>query len=818
MTIGVNNRNNYEGNGAASTYPYTYKIFSQGDLRVTVKDTDGNETTLLYPTHYTVTGVGKPTGGNVVLVNGGFEWLSSGFLKDQYTLSIRRVRLLTQSTDLRNQDRSFLPQAVEDQFDHQMMVDQQQQDEVGRSLKLGETYSGVDTTVANFSPGKYLRAKLVGIGLEFVESIVTSGAWLQSGLGAISRTIAADLGFYIRPEQFGAVGYDSVTDAAAGTVSTAAVQKAFDEAFRRRSGRVVLSKWYNCDADIVPQISSTSRSFTCEGDGIGGYQSSPLYGGSGLVMTGGHSLKIFSDTPPARSNAHLGVNLRGFRVINTNGTKAGAGIDVYGAQQLVVWNVGAHGYDYGLKVRSSWNVTVGGRFQFQDNNVGIKVPKSGGTSSVDKNEGVNALNIHGGSVANCVKGGISLALGNVISIRDVLSESTPVGVYLLEGLQHVTIGDVYNEATGWPATEVDRAGSDAYYAVIAGHDEDTVFGDTASPVLDLKLERIMTHAGESNYWLDNVNGVDMTSLQPTRVYPIFGQHVRNVKGWYLNGLNTISTPIVPAMNRAIARSVYRTFPHNWIPNGNFALPGLAYHVVTNGSSTPFVYTAGIDSKDARTLKIVCPNGQVSVVVTWDVPVPSGAEYAAQSNVIAASVHGNASSSDFASVNVAIKDQAGGAIAGATQTTGLTSWHTLTAEANVNGNSAVVSLLRVVLTLTRTTGLGDQFYLIDEIALFDTVHAELMGLSPVDLEIGLSGTGTCTTLSGAWRVSDWIDTGYGDANYFNVNLTSIYDSAQTTTDLQLEKGTSGNAGKFRVWSNKNSAAFQYRILPKVMRLP
>lgn len=134
-------RNDYTGNGAADKYPFTFLIFDETDLLVTVRDTDDVETQLTLTTHYTVTGEGEPSGGNVALVNGAFDWLDGdGDLNSGYKLTIRRVRQLVQETDIRNQG-SFFPEVHEDAFDKSVMIDQQQQDEIDRSIKSPETVS-----------------------------------------------------------------------------------------------------------------------------------------------------------------------------------------------------------------------------------------------------------------------------------------------------------------------------------------------------------------------------------------------------------------------------------------------------------------------------------------------------------------------------------------------------------------------------------------------------------------------------------------------------------------------------------------------------
>ena len=138
------NRNSYTGNGAVDTYGYTFRIFDQDDLLVTVRDLDDVETTLVISTDYTVTGVGTLSGGNVALVNSAQDWLDGdGDLKTGYVISIRRVIPILQETDIRNQG-EFFPEIHEDQFDKGIMISQQQQDELDRSMKLSETTDPAD--------------------------------------------------------------------------------------------------------------------------------------------------------------------------------------------------------------------------------------------------------------------------------------------------------------------------------------------------------------------------------------------------------------------------------------------------------------------------------------------------------------------------------------------------------------------------------------------------------------------------------------------------------------------------------------------------
>lgn len=144
MTISsTNSRMPYTGNGATSSYSFTYKILDEGDLLVTVKDTDGVQTTLTITTDYTVTINANGT-GSIQLVNAGQAWLTGGNLTTGYKLVIRRVVDVVQETEIRNQG-EFFPEVHEDAFDYQTMIQQQQQDELDRSIKLPETETGTMT-------------------------------------------------------------------------------------------------------------------------------------------------------------------------------------------------------------------------------------------------------------------------------------------------------------------------------------------------------------------------------------------------------------------------------------------------------------------------------------------------------------------------------------------------------------------------------------------------------------------------------------------------------------------------------------------------
>ncbi len=127
-------RNDYVGTGLVDTYTYSFRITSASDLLVTTRDTAGLETTLTYPTDYSVTGVGVFSGGTITL--------TAGVLALDYALTIRDDPTVQQDTDLRNQAAPY-QEALEDALDYVTRVVKSQADVLDRALTLSETTTGV---------------------------------------------------------------------------------------------------------------------------------------------------------------------------------------------------------------------------------------------------------------------------------------------------------------------------------------------------------------------------------------------------------------------------------------------------------------------------------------------------------------------------------------------------------------------------------------------------------------------------------------------------------------------------------------------------
>ena len=124
------------GNGSVATFPFTFKVFTQNEVVVVRKqDSTSQETTLTITADYTVT-LNPDQNGNP----GGSITLTAGNLASGFTLVITSGLDALQQTDLTNQG-GFYPEVINDALDKSVILHQQQQDELNRSIKFSLTNS-----------------------------------------------------------------------------------------------------------------------------------------------------------------------------------------------------------------------------------------------------------------------------------------------------------------------------------------------------------------------------------------------------------------------------------------------------------------------------------------------------------------------------------------------------------------------------------------------------------------------------------------------------------------------------------------------------
>ena len=124
-------KNSYSGNDSTTAFAYAFKIFADTDLQVIIRSSTGTETTKTLTTHYTVSGAGDASGGNVTFTSGNTPATGE-------TVVIRRAVPQTQAIDYIAND-PFPAETHEEGLDRATMTIQQMQEALDRSFKVSRT-------------------------------------------------------------------------------------------------------------------------------------------------------------------------------------------------------------------------------------------------------------------------------------------------------------------------------------------------------------------------------------------------------------------------------------------------------------------------------------------------------------------------------------------------------------------------------------------------------------------------------------------------------------------------------------------------------
>ena len=134
-------KNSYSGDASNDTFAYQFKISTIADMQVIIRSAAGAETVKTLTTHYTVTGAGESSGGNVVFEAGHIPAATE-------TVILRRSTTQTQALDLVEND-PFTADSVENAFDKNLAILQELQEQANRSLKISRTNTMTSTEFTN---------------------------------------------------------------------------------------------------------------------------------------------------------------------------------------------------------------------------------------------------------------------------------------------------------------------------------------------------------------------------------------------------------------------------------------------------------------------------------------------------------------------------------------------------------------------------------------------------------------------------------------------------------------------------------------------
>lgn len=154
--VSDNNEMIYNGDGSATVFPYTFRIFEDSNIQVLFDN-------VVQSSGFTVSGAGSANGGDITFSTAPAAGVD---------IRIRRVLPITQESDYKNQG-SFFASTHEDSFDRGTMIDQQLQTAINDINELAILISRSDTVDPSYYYNILQQALLLG-SLKVPVQVVTS--------------------------------------------------------------------------------------------------------------------------------------------------------------------------------------------------------------------------------------------------------------------------------------------------------------------------------------------------------------------------------------------------------------------------------------------------------------------------------------------------------------------------------------------------------------------------------------------------------------------------------------------------------------------
>jgi hypothetical protein len=198
----------YNGDGATDSFAVTFIFWDLDDLRVILRDenvTPATETVLVRGATYNVTGGNGSTGTVTIITPPSSNIPASG-----EKLIIKSDVPTTQTSSLPLG--GALPSTtIEQRLDKNVRLTQQAEEVLSRAPLLEETTSLTNPAFPAPGAGQYIRWNVGGTALETDAGSINNSNFLQSGTGAVTRSVTSKIGQVFDVKDFGATG-DGVTD------------------------------------------------------------------------------------------------------------------------------------------------------------------------------------------------------------------------------------------------------------------------------------------------------------------------------------------------------------------------------------------------------------------------------------------------------------------------------------------------------------------------------------------------------------------------------------------------------------------------------
>ena len=194
--------NAFTANGATTVFNFTFQLLDSSDLLVHV---DG--TAKIIGAEYTVSGIGNPAGGSITFISAPTNGSS---------VVMSRSSVMERSTDYQNNG-DLRAATINSDLDRIWLSLQEilYKYQLSPTMPKGSPLAG-NVSLPSPGAGKFIRWNLTGDDLEAVDGTGTvPGDFIQSGTGAVSRSIQSKIGEVVSAEDFGAVGNYITNDSAA---------------------------------------------------------------------------------------------------------------------------------------------------------------------------------------------------------------------------------------------------------------------------------------------------------------------------------------------------------------------------------------------------------------------------------------------------------------------------------------------------------------------------------------------------------------------------------------------------------------------------